>query len=169
MDQCGGVHGSLAERSWLSGGTGSALGFGSAALSALLGALGGALFGWPARAPITLGLLLGSVLCVSAVTTLTGAVSTAAQSWAVYSGFVLHRMGELRLEQQDRVVLGCLLAVALLAGGAARLLADLPGRHRRRVTWTPSRFPRPMLTPRHGLVSTVTEASIPRQERPHRR
>jgi hypothetical protein len=106
----------------LPGGSGSALGFGAAIAATLLGwALGAG-----TNPEIGLVPLAAVAVCVGATTTLPGALAAAAQCWGMYSGFELHRFGELRLDPPARsalvllVVLGLAASVLGLVAHAAR-------------------------------------------------
>lgn len=96
-------------------GGGFGLGFGASVLAALVGAGGAELFGSSTRAAITLVTLAAVVLGVSAITTVPGALSSAALAWGVFSGFVSHQYGELRLDRPDRLVLELLVVLAVVA------------------------------------------------------
>jgi hypothetical protein len=118
----------------VTGATGSALGFGSAVVAVLFAALLSSVIGWSDRAPVSLALLALALIGVSALTTVPGALAVALQSWAVYSGFVVHGLGELRLDAADRSALLWLVLLAV----AASLLGRVP---RVRRVWSESRPP----------------------------
>lgn len=133
-------------RAPLGGPSGAALGFGAAVAAVLLGGLAGDMFGWAAREPVSLVLLALAALLVGAVTTVAGAVAAAVQGWAVYSGFVVNRLGELRMAPADRSALLVLLAVAVLAGLVATAMRSAGAPARRRSTgWRSTGLP-PELT-----------------------
>jgi hypothetical protein len=96
-------------------GGGFALGFAASVGSGLIGGLGAELFGSAARAGITLVTLAVAVIGVSAITTLPGALSSAALGWGVFSGFVIHQYGQLSLDRPDRLVLMLLMVLAVAA------------------------------------------------------
>jgi hypothetical protein len=103
----------------VTGGSGSALGFGAAIVATLLGWAVGA----GSHPVVGLVLLSGVAVGVGATTTAIGAVAASAQCWGMYSGFELHRLGELRLDPAGRSALLVLLALGLAAsllGRAAR-------------------------------------------------
>jgi hypothetical protein len=106
----------------VTGPTGFALGFVASLTAVLAGALASLLFGAPSRLVLTTALLALAVAAVAAVTTIIGAVAVALQAWATYSGFVVHQLGELRLDTTDRPALIVFLALAV----GASLLARLP-------------------------------------------
>jgi hypothetical protein len=106
----------------VTGATGSALGFGSAVAAVLFGALVSSVIGWSDRAPVSLALLALAMIGVGVLTTVPGALAAAAQGWAVYSGFVVHGLGELRLDPADRSALLWLVLLAV----AASLLGRVP-------------------------------------------
>jgi hypothetical protein len=115
--------------SWprLTGGVGSAIGFGAAIVATLLGWCLGA----GDRPAVGLVLLAAVAVGVGATTTLPGALAAAAQCWGMYSGFELHRFGELRLDATSRSALVLLLTVgvaASLLGLAATGQASRAGR-----------------------------------------
>jgi hypothetical protein len=119
----------------LAGGTGSALGFAGAIVATLLGWA----LGVGTHPQVGLVPLAGVAVCVGATTTLPGALSAAAQCWGMYSGFELHRFGELRLDGPSRaglvllVVLGVaasLLGRVAAEGGPARAAVRRAGWHR---------------------------------------
>ncbi|MDT7678263.1 MAG: hypothetical protein QOD82_6165 [Pseudonocardiales bacterium] len=115
--------------SWprLTGGVGSAIGFGAAIVATLLGWCLGA----GDRPAVGLVLLAAVAVGVGATTTLPGALAAAAQCWGMYSGFELHRFGELRLDASSRSALVLLLTVgvaASLLGLAATGQASRAGR-----------------------------------------
>jgi hypothetical protein len=93
------------------GGFGSALGFGAAILATLLG------WGIGAGSHPVVGLVLLAAVAVGvgATTTVIGAAAASAQCWGMYSGFELHRLGELRLDPAGSAALLLLLAVGLTA------------------------------------------------------
>ena len=99
--------------SWprLTGGVGSAIGFGAA--------IGATLLSWCLgagdRPEVGLVLLAAVAVGVGATTTLPGALAAAAQCWGMYSGFELHRFGELRLDATSRSALVLLLTVGVAA------------------------------------------------------
>jgi hypothetical protein len=119
----------------LAGGTGSALGFAGAIVATLLGWA----LGVGTHPQVGLVPLAAVAVCVGATTTLPGALSAAAQCWGMYSGFELHRFGELRLDGPSRsglvllVVLGVaasLLGRVAAEGGPARAAVRRAGWHR---------------------------------------
>lgn len=99
--------------SWprVAGGVGSSLGFLTGIAATLLGwALGAG-----SHPAVGLALLAGVVVGVGATTTLLGAVAASAQCWGMYSGFELHRLGELRLDPASRSALLLLLGLGVAA------------------------------------------------------
>jgi hypothetical protein len=115
----------------ITGLSGAALGFLAAVVSVLLGALGGDMFGWQARAPISFALLVLAALSVGVTTTVAGALAASAQGWAVYSGFVLNRLGELRLAPADRSALLVMVGLAVLASLVAAGVRQADARRHR--------------------------------------
>jgi hypothetical protein len=107
--------------SWprLGGGVGSAIGFGAAIVATLVGWCVGA----GDRPEVGLVLLAAVAVGVGATTTLPGALAASAQCWGMYSGFELHRLGELRLDASGRSA----LVLLLTAGVAASLLGLAAG------------------------------------------
>jgi hypothetical protein len=113
----------------LPGSTGSALGFGAAVAATLVARVGGA-----AERPL-LGLVLLAVVAagVGSVTTVPGALAASAQCWGLYSGFVLHRLGEIRLDPPSRSALLLLLALGPAASLLTLALGAVLARPRRRA------------------------------------
>ncbi|MCP2261973.1 hypothetical protein LX15_005700 [Streptoalloteichus tenebrarius] len=109
----------------LSGGYGSALGFGVGVLTTTAAVAGGA-----AGAP-WLGLVASAVavLAVSVVTTLPGAALTAAQCWGLHAGFVLGRAGAVALDERAARAAAVFLAAALLGTGLGWLATRAGARH----------------------------------------
>jgi hypothetical protein len=105
----------------LPGMTGSALGFGTAIAATVLDKVLDAAFGVGSRPLLGLALLAAVALGVGSVTTVVGALACAAQCWGMYSGFVLHGFGELRLDPSSRF--GLLLLVVLGVGASLLGLA----------------------------------------------
>ncbi|HWN35727.1 MAG TPA: hypothetical protein VNP03_23460 [Pseudonocardia sp.] len=93
------------------GGVGSALGFGAAIVATLLGWGIGA----GSHPVVGLGLLAAVAVGVGVTTTVIGAVAASAQCWGMYSGFELHRLGELRLDPASSAALLLLLGLGLAA------------------------------------------------------
>jgi hypothetical protein len=126
------VNGSRGQSLRLTGGFGSALGFAAGIVVTTASVAGGAA-GHPGLGLVALAV---TVAGVSAVTTVWGAVATAAWCWAFYAGFILGRAGELAWDErsaQAAVVLGVVALVASTLGSkAARAsaigeeLAELP-------------------------------------------
>jgi len=123
----------------VTGGIGSALGFAGAIVATLLGWVIGA----GTHPQVGLVPLAAVAICVGATTTLPGALAAAAQCWGMYSGFELHRLGELRLDGPSRsglvllLVLGIaasLLGLASAEGGPVRAAA-------RRAGWRRGQLP----------------------------
>jgi hypothetical protein len=114
--------------SWhrLTGGAGSAMGFGAAIVATAFGWCLGA----GERPEVGLVLLAAVAAGVGATTTLPGALAAAAQCWGMYSGFELHRFGELRLDASSRSALVLLLTVGVAASllGLAATAAGQVGR-----------------------------------------
>lgn len=98
---------------------GSALGFGAAVAATLLAWTLAWTVGAEARPVLALVLLAAVAVGVGSMTTLAGALACAAQCWGLYSGFVLHRYGELWLDPPSRLALVLLVAL----GVGASLLA----------------------------------------------
>jgi hypothetical protein len=72
-----------------------------------------------------------TVAGVSAVTTVWGAVATAAWCWGFYAGFILGRAGDLAWDTrsaQAAVVLGVVALVAVRASAVGEELAEPPQR-----------------------------------------
>lgn len=105
------IHATVPHR--LPGMTGSALGLGSAIAATVLGKVLDAAFGVGSRPVLGLVLLAAVAVGVGSVTTVAGALGCAAQCWGMYSGFVLHGFGELRLDPSSRFALLLLTGLAV--------------------------------------------------------
>ncbi|MBE1502018.1 hypothetical protein H4696_009118 [Amycolatopsis lexingtonensis] len=100
----------------MSGGFGFPFGCGAAVVAVVLADVAGATrFPWYAL--VTLGLV---VLGTAFRSTATAAIGVAAVAWALDSGFVLGRAGELTFDAASAVAAG-VLAVAVVAGVLARV------------------------------------------------
>jgi hypothetical protein len=157
--------------SWprLTGGVGSAIGFGAAIVATALGWCVGA----GDRPEVGLVLLAAVAVGVGATTTLPGALAAAAQCWGMYSGFELHRLGELRLDAPGRPALVLLLTVgvaASLLGLAAAGQAGRAGRSPavRRVDRAGARPVTSRTGSRHRRCSTPPRPAEPRPAGPIR-
>jgi len=151
-----GPGGSVPESSWprVAGGVGSALGFGAAILATLLGwALGAG-----SHPMVGLVLLAGVAVGVGATTTLLGALAASAQCWGMYSGFELHRLGELRLDPSSRAALLLLLGLGLAASLVGLVV-------RSRVT-SRREFRRPAGSP--PALPALPDSAVPLLLRPSR-
>ena len=81
-------------------------------------ALGAWVFGGGAATGLTLA--LAAAVWLGTATSVLGGVVAAAQTWACYDGFVLHRFGTLQGGRADLVALGVIAAAALVTGGVIR-------------------------------------------------
>ena len=149
----------------LAGGVGSALGFAGAIVATLLGwALGAGTYPQIGLVP-----LAAVALGVGATTTLPGALAAAAQCWGMYSGFELHRFGELRLDGPSRSGLVLLVVLGVAASLLGRAAAE--GRPVRvaamRAAWHRGRPPVSgkwsYETTYHSRVSSVTSRTESRR------
>ncbi|MFC4086509.1 hypothetical protein [Amycolatopsis samaneae] len=119
---------------WLPGGFGFPLGCVASVVAVLAAELAGA----TARPGYALAALVPVILVVAAATSVTAAARTASIAWAVYSGFVLGRAGQLVFDAtagRAALVLGAALGAGLLGGFLVRavrtarthlLAADVP-------------------------------------------
>ncbi|WP_156994043.1 hypothetical protein [Pseudonocardia acaciae] len=123
----------------LPGTAGSALGFGAAVAATLVAWPLGELFGAASRPVLGLVLLAVVAVGVGSVTTLAGAVACAAQCWALYSGFVLHRFGELWLDPPSRFALALLVTSGAGASLAGLACGAVLARHRIRAVASAAR------------------------------
>ncbi|SHG58299.1 hypothetical protein [Streptoalloteichus hindustanus] len=144
----------------LAGGYGSALGFGVGVLTTTAAVAAGA-----AGAPL-LGLtaLAVAVFAVSAVTTLPGAVLTAAQCWGLHAGFVLGRAGAIAVDGPAARAAAVLLAAALLGTGLGRLWNGLaPARPAPPAPGSrfPERLPAPRTASPPGPVAAAAAPLVP--------
>jgi hypothetical protein len=77
-----------------------------------------------------LAVLIGVVLGIAAISTPGATIATAAAGWAMYSGFVLGRHGDLALTSQSTRDAAVLAAIALLGTLVAALVRALRSRVR---------------------------------------
>lgn len=117
----------------LPGLTGSALGFGAAIAATVLDKVLDAAFGLGSSPMLGLALLAAVALGVGSMTTLAGALAGAAQCWGMYSGFVLHGFGELRLDPSSRIALLLLVGLAVVASVLGLALGIVLDKHRTRA------------------------------------
>ncbi|MET0136568.1 MAG: hypothetical protein ABW215_23515 [Kibdelosporangium sp.] len=90
---------------------GSAAGFAAGIFATIIAALAGA----GGRPEIGLAAMALAVAVVSAVTTIVGALATAAQCWLLYGGFIVGRSGHLVLNDSSVEVAALFGLVALAA------------------------------------------------------
>lgn len=127
----------------LPGTAGSALGFGSAVAATVLGAVLGRVFDADSRPVLGLALLAAVAVGVGSMTTVAGALACAAQCWGMYSGFVLHGFGELRLDPVSRFALLLLLGLGVGASVLGLAVGVVLDRHRVRAVTSLARAERP--------------------------
>jgi hypothetical protein len=97
----------------IAGPLGSAAGFAAGIVATIVAALAGA----AGRPGIGLATMALAVAAVSAVTTVVGALATAAQCWLLYGGFIVGRSGSLVLNDSSIEIAGLFGIVALAATG----------------------------------------------------
>ncbi len=121
----------------VSGPSGAALGLPAGAAGALLT--------WTLGGDPTIGLVLAAATAVwlAALTTPLGALVAAAQCWACFDGFVVHRLGTLEGGPVDIVAFG-IVACAAVAAQAVRAMATRGRTSTRLRSYPHLRFPGPL-------------------------
>ncbi|MEV4310805.1 hypothetical protein [Actinocrispum sp. NPDC049592] len=104
--------------SWprISGPLGSAAGFAAGIVAAVLASIAGAV----EHHSIGLFALALAIAGVSAITTVAGALATAAQCWLLYASFIVGRSGSLVFDESSADTAGIFAIIALAATGLSR-------------------------------------------------
>lgn len=101
---------------------GSSVAFGSGVAATLVAWLCGA----GSTPPIGLVLLTGVAAVVGAFTTVPGALVGAVQCWALYDGFVAHRLGELSFAGSDLTAMAVVLGAGMVGVAVGWLSSHAP-------------------------------------------